>query len=355
LTGFAAAPLLPSIARQLAKLLLQLCKGQKEAILKKPRLCGAFFYIFSPPLNICRAVEMLESYNYMSWLNISLENMSLRGSSLSIEIAVFLLLSVLINRKQLLKVMQKAFPSGIKVNSLSFLFDAMVVGPLLAAMVVLITEHISKSSMKVWSTSSFDSIPILVTALLVVFMGDLIGYFRHRLEHTAWLWPVHSMHHSDRDMTWLSLYRIHPLNRFTTSVIDTTPLLLIGFPLWAIILNSLFRHWYGLLIHANLPWTYGVLGKIFVSPAMHRWHHVRQGEGVGSNFANVFSIFDRMFKTYYVPGPCLEPLGTDRSDYRSFSKQIFNPLSQWSALLSHRKAAIQLSSTNEFKGRVSGE
>jgi sterol desaturase/sphingolipid hydroxylase (fatty acid hydroxylase superfamily) len=48
---------------------------------------------------------------------------------------------------------------------------------------------------------------------------------------------------------------------------------LLGFPSYAIIANNLVRHYYGYYVHADLPWTHGKLGKIFVSPAMHRWHH----------------------------------------------------------------------------------
>ncbi|MNW08013.1 hypothetical protein D3C71_2047230 [compost metagenome] len=62
-------------------------------------------------------------------------------------------------------------------------------------------------------------------------------------------------------------------------------------------------------MHINQPWTLGWLGKVLVSPAMHRWHHVLEGEGVGKNFASVFSIFDRVFGTYYCPGPCSAELG----------------------------------------------
>ena len=66
---------------------------------------------------------------------------------------------------------------------------------------------------------------------------------------------------------------------------------------------------YGDFIHADLPWTYGPLGWIFVSPAMHRWHHAREIRCAGTNFATVFSVFDQAFRTYHVPGACNVPLG----------------------------------------------
>lgn len=175
--------------------------------------------------------------------------------------------------------------------------------------------------------------PDALVLFLTIFLADMVGYFRHRLEHTRLLWPSHVLHHSDADMTWMAIYRFHPINRLTTSVIDSGALFVVGFPAWAIAINYLVRHYYGAFIHANLPWTYGWLGKVFVSPAMHRWHHVREGQGVGSNFATVFSVFDLLFKTYYVPGPCNVPLGVNGINDQSYLSQLLLPVTaSWRAI-----------------------
>lgn len=114
-------------------------------------------------------------------------------------------------------------------------------------------------------------------------------------------------------MTWLTLLRFHPVNRITTHAIDSLGLLLLGLPAYAVISNNIIRHYYGFFIHADLPWTYGRANLIFVSPAMHRWHHAADPQYFLTNFATVFSIFDRLFGTYKAPGPCTSPLGvTDK-------------------------------------------
>jgi sterol desaturase/sphingolipid hydroxylase (fatty acid hydroxylase superfamily) len=56
------------------------------------------------------------------------------------------------------------------------------------------------------------------------------------------------------------------------------------------------------------PWTYGWLGSMFVSPAMHRWHHARDAAYANTNLATLFSVFDRAFGTLSVPHPCTVPL-----------------------------------------------
>jgi hypothetical protein len=55
----------------------------------------------------------------------------------------------------------------------------------------------------------------------------------------------------------------------TTTVTDSVAM---GQPAWAAIGNALVRHYYRKFIHADLPWPYGKLGSVFVSPAVHRWH-----------------------------------------------------------------------------------
>ena len=35
------------------------------------------------------------------------------------------------------------------------------------------------------------------TILAAVAAGDLFGYWRHRAQHSRWLWPAHAIHHSD--------------------------------------------------------------------------------------------------------------------------------------------------------------
>ena len=163
----------------------------------------------------------------------------------------------------------------------------------------------------------------------VVFLGDFFSYWRHRLEHTRLLWPAHAIHHSDTEMTWLTLGRFHPIDRAVTAAVDIALLALLGFPTWALVFNEIVRHYYGEFIHADFPWTYGPLGRVFVSPVMHRWHHARDVVGAGSNFATVFSVFDQAFRTYHVPGLCTVPLGVTDDIAPGLMGQLRFPLVAW--------------------------
>jgi sterol desaturase/sphingolipid hydroxylase (fatty acid hydroxylase superfamily) len=226
--------------------------------------------------------------------------------------------------------------SEVRTNLILFALDIMFVTPLLAIALGVTGAWIQSSGLVL--ALQWSALPPWAIALAAVFAGDFLAYWRHRLEHTALLWPGHAIHHSDTAMTWTTGLRFHPINRFSTALIDTSMLAVLGFPPWALIVNNLVRHYYGLFIHMDLPWTYGALGRLFVSPAMHRWHHVRDADGAGANFATVFSIFDQMFRTHYAPGPCTAALGVRDPLGPGAAAQLIWPFRVASTLLRRRFA-----------------
>jgi sterol desaturase/sphingolipid hydroxylase (fatty acid hydroxylase superfamily) len=166
------------------------------------------------------------------------------------------------------------------------------------------------------------------TLLAVVVIGDFVGYWRHRLQHTRALWPAHAVHHGDPRLCWFSQERMHPIDELGTAI-DALVLGLLGFPFWALAANTVMRHYWGYFIHSDLPWTLGKAGWVLSSPAMHRWHHARDVEGAGWNFATVFSVFDRLFGTYHTPGPCTVPLGVTEELGKGPLNQLAHPFRTW--------------------------
>ena len=170
--------------------------------------------------------------------------------------------------------------------------------------------------------SFWQSWPIWLTILVTVFIGDFVGYWRHRFEHSQLMWPSHAVHHSDSQMTWLTLERFHPFNRLSTFIIDTGVLMVLGLPAYAAIANNLVRHYYGYFIHADINLGYGWLGRVFVSPRMHQWHHAEDKAHYHTNFATVFSVFDQVFGTYSVPMLPPEKLGIDQPLKTTLTDQL---------------------------------
>jgi sterol desaturase/sphingolipid hydroxylase (fatty acid hydroxylase superfamily) len=212
-----------------------------------------------------------------------------------------------------------------RVNLAIHILDAFTVGAIVIPLYVLMANFADAAALRLIGPNLWDSVPSFLVGLAAVFAGDFIGYWRHRLEHTRLLWPSHAVHHSDTEMTWLALVRFHPINRLSTFAIDNSFLLLLGFPAYALLINTAVKHYYGFLIHADLPWSYGRLDKVFVSPIMHRWHHSVDPVAYQTNFATVFSIFDRLFGTYRVPGLPNTPLGVTSEMGSGVLGQLLHP------------------------------
>lgn len=199
-------------------------------------------------------------------------------------------------------------------------FNIVIMSPIIIGLSQVISGFDINILVPLW-----EELPQILVIFFAVFLGDCIGYWWHRFEHSFLLWPSHATHHSDTEMNWLTLERFHPINRLSTYVIDSSFLLILGFPPYAIVANNLVRHYYGFFIHADLPWTYGIWGKIFVSPVMHRWHHALEFKAHNTNYATVFSLFDRWFGTYRVPGVCDVPLGVASHLNSNLLEQLLFP------------------------------
>lgn len=144
--------------------------------------------------------------------------------------------------------------------------------------------------------------PLWVQGLIVIVIGDFIGYWTHRLNHRLpSLWNFHAIHHSAEVMDWLSAVRIHPVNDIFSKGLQAIPILILGFSPIAVELYTPILSSYIALIHANVAWSYGPFRYLIASPAFHRWHHEMDEKAWGKNYAGLFPIYDLMFGTFYLP------------------------------------------------------
>lgn len=150
-------------------------------------------------------------------------------------------------------------------------------------------------------------LPPWVSMPLAIVGTDFALYWMHRLVHTGALWRLHRWHHSPRHMYWLvgmrtsmlqqALYGTIPLLLFA---LKTPPEFVVGYAL----LGTVVNHW----MHANLRFRSRWLEAVFVTPRIHHVHHSVDPRHCGRNFGSMFSIWDRMFGTFYDPDEVQEPL-----------------------------------------------
>jgi sterol desaturase/sphingolipid hydroxylase (fatty acid hydroxylase superfamily) len=168
---------------------------------------------------------------------------------------------------------------------------------------------------------------VLIIVELVVLM-DFATYWAHRSFHAVpFLWRFHSLHHSATYVRWSTTGRVHPLNELANYIVTIVPFAVVGFPVNAVLPVMPIVIAYALFAHTQVNVSFGPLSSLFVSPRFHRWHHTHSYEGGNKNFANVFSLWDRLFGTYYLPQDRLpENFGLDTDDVpESYWRQLLYP------------------------------
>lgn len=175
-------------------------------------------------------------------------------------------------------------------------------------------------------------LPLWQQGLIVIVLGDFLGYWIHRLDHyNPILWNFHAIHHSAEVVDWLTAVRIHPLNDAFAKGIKAIPIMLLGFSPVGVELYVPILSGYIALIHANISWTYGPFRYVIASPAFHRWHHEMDRKAWGKNYAGLFPIYDVLFGTFYMPrGQQPKEFGISGAPMpESFIGQMLYPFRQW--------------------------
>jgi sterol desaturase/sphingolipid hydroxylase (fatty acid hydroxylase superfamily) len=143
--------------------------------------------------------------------------------------------------------------------------------------------------------------PLWLQAIEVLILADLIFYWAHRAFHGRRLWPFHLVHHSNTHMDWLTSMRFHPVNDVISRTCQAIPLVLLGFAPAAVMCMIPVVVIFIVVTHANVPWTWGPLRYVLVSPVYHHWHHSTDDAALDKNFAGVLVLWDWMFGTLYLP------------------------------------------------------
>ncbi|MGB8698646.1 MAG: sterol desaturase family protein [Thermosynechococcaceae cyanobacterium] len=192
-------------------------------------------------------------------------------------------------------------------------------------------------------------IPLWQQGLIVIVLGDFIGYWTHRVNHRFTpLWNFHAVHHSAEIMDWLTAVRIHPVNDMFSKAVQAIPILLLGFSPLAVELYTPVLSCYVAMIHANLFWTYGPFRHILASPAFHRWHHAMDKKAWGKNYAGLFPVYDVLFGTFYLPrGQQPREFGIDGETIPdNFVAQMRYPFRHWKFFNKTQRLKSQLQEPN---------
>ncbi|WP_020180903.1 sterol desaturase family protein [Methylopila sp. M107] len=168
---------------------------------------------------------------------------------------------------------------------------------------------------------------------LAILAYDVANYWNHRAMHMRWLWPVHAVHHSEPEITGLSVLRVHGLEALVMMGSYTLLLSWLGFPPDAMGGAAILLGLHNAYVHVNVDWGHGLLARLIASPRFHRWHHADVPEAHGKNLANVFPFLDVLFGTYYVPGRCEERLGAEGVPENDVARLVLFPFVAWAGMI----------------------
>lgn len=147
----------------------------------------------------------------------------------------------------------------------------------------------------------------LAEAALAFVLLDFAVWLQHWAMHRfSVLWPMHAVHHSDRDLDVTTALRFHPFELIVSTLYKSAIVALLGVPLFVALAFELWLNANALFNHSNirLPARMDRLMRfLLVTPDMHLVHHSVRSDDQRHNYGFAMSLWDRLFRTYRIQSP----------------------------------------------------
>ena len=191
------------------------------------------------------------------------------------------------------------FARGHRQDLLFTILNATLTLPFVAAL-SLSFAVVVRTRMPWLTFPRFPALPHYVVIAIIFIAMDGCNWAAHLANHRVRaLWRFHELHHSQEDMSVLTVFRTHPFVHFVYLVALIPGIVLIANGGISTGLLIAYAGAVG-LAHSNIRLGFGPLDRVFVSPNFHRIHHRLEGrQDVNLGFA--LSIWDYLFKTAVNP------------------------------------------------------
>jgi sterol desaturase/sphingolipid hydroxylase (fatty acid hydroxylase superfamily) len=184
------------------------------------------------------------------------------------------------------------FARGYRQDLLYTVLNATLVVPLVTALTLSFAE-VARKGLPWVVVPKIGIVPSWVVIALIFVAMDGCNWLAHLANHRVrMLWRFHELHHSQEDMSVLTVFRTHPLIHVSYLLALIPGIVLIdngSVPTTFLVVYA------GIVAfeHSNTNLGFGPLGRIFVSPNYHRIHHRVQGrQDVNLGFA--LTIWDQL-------------------------------------------------------------
>lgn len=146
------------------------------------------------------------------------------------------------------------------------------------------------------------ALPYVAVVVIGLLLLDFFAYLAHAvMHHVPWFWRFHRVHHSDVFVDASTAFRQHPMEGILRYAFAMIPAVVLGIPLEVFALYRMLGGINAVFEHANFrypDWVDTIFSTVFVTPNIHKVHHSHRRHETDSNYGNLFSIFDRAFRTF---------------------------------------------------------
>ena len=155
-----------------------------------------------------------------------------------------------------------------------------------------------------------QQLPAPLRDLAAMLLLDWSNYHWHVATHRIdWLWRLHLVHHSDRDMDASTALRFHAFDMGISSVLRLVQVRVLG------VSPRALAQWEGLFFasvlfhHADLELPFDApLAWLVTTPGMHDIHHRADAASLDANFSAGLSVWDRLHGSFADTAPAV-PIG----------------------------------------------
>jgi len=188
---------------------------------------------------------------------------------------------------------------GYRQDALYTILNATLVVPLVVALSLSFTA-VAQRALPWIVVPRVGLVPRWAVIALIFVAMDGCNWLAHLANHRIRvLWRFHELHHSQEDMSVLTVFRTHPLIHvsYLVALVPGVVLLANGS-----VPTALLVAYAGFVAfeHSNTNLGFGPLERVLVSPNYHRIHHRLDGrQDVNLGFA--LTIWDQLFHTAVFP------------------------------------------------------
>ncbi len=199
------------------------------------------------------------------------------------------------------------FARGHRHDLIFTVFTATLVIPLVTALTLSFSE-ITRRALPWIVLPKAAPVPHWAAVAVIFVAMDGCNWFAHLANHRVrLLWRFHELHHSQEDMSVLTVFRTHPLIHVSYLIALVPGIVLVANGALSTTLLIVYAAILA-FAHSNTNLGFGPLGRIFVSPNFHRIHHQLDGpQDVNLGFA--LTIWDQLF--HRAVFPTAETIRTD--------------------------------------------